>query len=114
MSTRSLLTSESFRALSVTSAGATQRQEAGRRPAQTRDRPAPQLPAVFCFLMGGARGGLFCIPVATTTCELGTVIMAGVAGAMETAAFLTVFLGDSEEMGTLLSSYSFLFTVLLI
>lgn len=75
-------------------------------------------PAVFCFLMGGAREGLFCIPVATTTCEVGTAIMAGAAGAgagvMATAAFLTVFFGDSEEMGTRLSSYNFLFTVLFI
>lgn len=68
--------------------------------------------------MGGAREGLFCMPVATTTCEVGTAIMAGAAGAavgaMETAVFLTVFFGDSEEMGTRLSSYSFLFTVLFI
>jgi len=68
--------------------------------------------------MGGAREGLFCIPVATTTCEVGTVIIAGAtgvgAGVIETAVFLTVFFGDSEEMGTLLSSYSFLFTVLFI
>lgn len=71
--------------------------------------------------MGGAREGLLCIPVATTTCEVGTVIMAGAAGVagagvdvMETAAFLTVFFGDSEEIGTLLSSYNFLFTVLFI
>lgn len=75
-------------------------------------------PAVFCFLMGGAREGLLCIPVATTTCEVGTAIMAGAAGAgvgvMATVVFLTVFFGDSEEIGTLLSSYSFLFTVLFI
>lgn len=75
-------------------------------------------PAVFCFLMGGAREGLLCMPVATTTCEVGTAIMAGAAGAgvgvMATAVFLTVFFGDSEEIGTLLSSYSFLFTVLFI
>lgn len=75
-------------------------------------------PAVFCFLIGGAREGLFCMPVATTTCEVGTVITVGAAGVgagvMVTAVFLTVFFGDSEEMGTLLSSYSFLFTVLLI
>lgn len=68
--------------------------------------------------MGGAREGLPCIPVATTTCEVGTVIMVGAAGAgvgaMATAVFLTVFFGDSEEIGTLLSSYSFLFTVLFI
>lgn len=68
--------------------------------------------------MGGTNDGLFCIPVATTTCEVGTVIMAGAAGtgagAMATAAFFTVFLGDSVAMGTLLSSYSFLFTVLFI
>lgn len=68
--------------------------------------------------MGGANDGLFCIPVATTTCEVGTLIMAGAAGAglgaMGTDAFLTVFLGDSVEMGTLLSSYSFRFTVLFI
>ena len=76
-------------------------------------------PAVFCFLMGGAMGGLFCIPVATTTCEDCTAIMvvgAGCVGggAMATAVFFMVFLGDSEEMGTLLSSYSFRFTVLFI
>lgn len=68
--------------------------------------------------MGGARDGLFCIPVATTTCEAGTLIMAGAGGAgagvMETVVFFTVFLGDSEEMGTRLSSYSFLFTVVFI
>lgn len=68
--------------------------------------------------MGGAIEGLFCMPVATTTCEVGTAIMGGAAGAgvgvMATAVFLTVFFGDSEEMGTLLSSYNFLFTVLLI
>lgn len=75
-------------------------------------------PAVFCFFMGWAIDGLLCMPVATTTCEVGTVIMVGAAGAdvcaMATAVFLTVFFGDSEEMGTLLSSYSFLFTVLFI
>ena len=75
-------------------------------------------PAVFCFLMGGASEGLFCMPVATTTCDDDTAIMAGAAGVcagvMATAVFLTVFFGDSEEMGTLLSSYSFLFTVLFI
>jgi len=56
--------------------------------------------------MGGASEGLFCMPVATTTCEV------GMAGATE--VFFTVFLGVSEEMGTRLSSYSFLFTVLFI
>lgn len=75
-------------------------------------------PAVFCFLMGGASEGLFCMPVATTTCDVDTAIMAGAAGVcacvMATAVFLTVFFGDSEEMGTLLSSYNFLFTVLFI
>ena len=75
-------------------------------------------PAVFCFLMGGAIEGLFCIPVATTTCEDCTAIMVGVGcvggGAMATVVFFMVFLGDSEEMGTRLSSYSFLFTVLFI
>lgn len=69
-------------------------------------------------MIGGAREGLFCMPVATTTCEVGTVITVGAAGVgagvMVTAVFLTVFFGDSEEIGTLLSSYSFLFTVLLI
>lgn len=66
--------------------------------------------------MGGAIDGLLCIPVATTTCEAGTETMVGAAGAgvMDTALFFTVFFGDSEEMGTLLSSYSFLFTVLFI
>lgn len=68
--------------------------------------------------MGWAIEGLLCMPVATTTCEVGTVIMVGAAGAdvcaMATAVFLTVFFGDSEEIGTLLSSYSFLFTVLFI
>lgn len=67
--------------------------------------------------MGGAREGL-CIPAEATTCEVGTEIMAAAVGAgagvMATAAFLTAFLGDSEEMGTRLSSYSFLFTVLFI
>ena len=68
--------------------------------------------------MGGAIEGLFCIPVATTTCEDCTAIMVGAGcvggGAMATVVFFMVFLGDSEEMGTLLSSYSFLFTVLFI
>ena len=56
------------------------------------------------------------MPVATTTCEVGTAIMAGAAsaGAVVMAVFFTVFFGDSEEMGTRLSSYSFLFTVLFI
>lgn len=93
MSTRSLFTSESFRALRVTS-------------------------AVFCFLMGGAREAPLCMPVATTTCGGGTAIIAGAegagAGATATADFFTFFFGDSEEMGTRLSSYNFLFTVLLI
>lgn len=79
-------------------------------------------PAVFCFLMDGAKEGLACCPVATTTCD-GTAIMAGaeeavdaptVGGATETDDFFTPFFGDSEEMGTLLSSYNFLFTVLFI
>ena len=77
-------------------------------------------PEVFCFLRGGAREGLFCMPVAVmTTCDVGTAIIAGGLGApdvvvMATAAvfFFVFFLGDS--MGTRLSSYSFLFTVLLI
>lgn len=68
--------------------------------------------------MGGAREGLLCIPVEATTCEVGTEMMADAAGAgvgvMATGVFLTLFLGDSEEMGTRLSSYSFLFTVLFI
>lgn len=75
-------------------------------------------PAVFCFLMGMDREGLFCMPVDTATWEAGTAIIAGAAAAgaagVATAVFFTVFLGDSEEIGTLLSSYSFLFTVLLI
>lgn len=53
-----------------------------------------------------------------TTCEVVAAIMGEAAGAgvgaMATAVFFTVFLGDSEEMGTLLSSYNFLLTVLLI
>lgn len=66
--------------------------------------------------MGGAREGLLCIPVEATTCEVGTEMMAAGAevGVMATGVFLTLFLGDSEEMGTRLSSYSFLFTVLFI
>lgn len=68
--------------------------------------------------MGGAIEELLCIPDATTTCEVDTAIMGEVAGAgvgaMATAVFFTVFLGDSEEIGTLLSSYNFLLTVLLI
>lgn len=87
-------------------------------PGLQKHSNTPVLPAVFCFLMGGAREEPPCIPVATTTCVAGTLIMveAGRAGAgvMETAVFLTVFLGDSEEIGTRLSSYSFLFTVLFI
>lgn len=58
------------------------------------------------------------MPVDTTTCEVGTAIIAGAAGVgaggVATAVFLTVFFGDSDEIGTLLSSYNFLFTVLLI
>lgn len=68
--------------------------------------------------MGGAIEELLCMPDATTTCEVGTAIMGEAAGAgvgaMATAVFFTVFLGDSEEIGTLLSSYNFLLTVLLI
>lgn len=68
--------------------------------------------------MGMDREGLFCMPVDTTTWEVGTAIIAGAAeagaGGVATAVFFTVFLGDSEEIGTLLSSYNFLFTVLLI
>lgn len=68
--------------------------------------------------MGMDIEGLFCMPVDTTTCEVGTAIIDGAAGAgaggVATAVFLTVFLGDSDEIGTLLSSYNFLFTVLLI
>lgn len=75
-------------------------------------------PAVFCFLMGMDREGLPCMPVDAATWELATAIMAGAAeagaGGVATAVFFTVFLGDSEEIGTLLSSYSFLLTVLLI
>lgn len=68
--------------------------------------------------MGMDREGLFCMPVDTTTWGVGTAIIAGAeeagAGGVATAVFFTVFLGDSEEIGTLLSSYNFLFTVLLI
>lgn len=67
--------------------------------------------------MGMDIEGLFC-KLVDTTCEVGTAIIAGVAGAgaggVATAVFLTVFLGDSDDIGTLLSSYNFLFTVLLI
>lgn len=62
-------------------------------------------PAVFCFLMaGGAEVGP-CNPAVTTTCEVGTVMTceAG-AGVTATAVFLVVFLGESDESGTRLSS----------
>ena len=50
-----------------------------------------------------------------TTCEVGTAITVGAKGAGAAAmVFLVVFLGESEERGILLSSYSFLFTVVFI
>lgn len=114
MSTRSLLTSESFNALRVTSAI---REEWVQCNWVQSTSCLVFSPAVFCFFMGMDIEGLLCMLV-DTTCEVGTVIIAGVAGAgaggVATAAFLTVFLGDSDEIGTLLSSYNFLFTVLLI
>lgn len=59
-----------------------------------------------------------CSPVVTTTCEVGTAMTVGATGAsaaaMMTVVFLVIFLGESEERGTLLSSYSFLFTVVFI
>lgn len=119
MSTRSLFTSESFNALSVTSAGEGAEVSGAPRNCDWTEVPLCRfLPAVFCFLMGGAIEELLCMPDATTTCEVGTAIMGEAAGAgvgaMATAVFFTVFLGDSEEIGTLLSSYNFLLTVLLI
>lgn len=58
------------------------------------------------------------MPADMATCEVGMAIMVGAVvageGVMATAVFLTVFFGESDEMGTRLSSYSFLFTVLLI
>lgn len=59
-----------------------------------------------------------CSPVVMTTCEVGTAMTVGATGAsaaaMMTVVFLVIFLGESEERGTLLSSYSFLFTVVFI
>lgn len=75
-------------------------------------------PAGFGFFIAGCKDEELCNPVVTTTWEVGMEITAGATdaggGGSVTAVFFIVFLGNSELRGTLLSSYSFLLTVVLI